>query len=557
MNISKMNKMKAADLFVKCLEEERVEYIFAVPGEENLHLLESLRKSKIKVIVNRHEQAAAFMAATYGRLTGKVGVCMSTLGPGATNLVTGIAHAQLGGMPLLAITGQKGIRESWQANFQVIDVVNMMKPLTKMAIQLQGPKRIPKEVREMFKVATTERQGACHVEFPEDIAHEDIANSLKPLPAIKVRRPVADAKGVHLAAEKIKLAKSPIIIVSSRTQRTTVSKAIKKFCSATNIYVIHTQLGKGVLGDDHKNSLYTFGAHRRDYVHCAVDRADLIITIGYSPIEHPPYVWNAQNQKDILHIDFNPSETDVYYNPSLELIGDIATSLNMLRNTLQGYNHNGEYEEKIKKNLEKKLFVEGADDLSFPLKPRRIVADVRKVLGKKDFCCLDNGIYKLWFSRHYKTYEFGTFLLDNTLATMGAGLPSAMTAKLVHPDRRVLAVVGDGGFMMNSQELETAVRLKLNVVVLILNDNAFGFIKWKQQAYGYKEFGLDYGNPDFVKYAESYGAKGFKVKKAADLEPLLTKAFQEKGPVLIECPIDYSENVKVWNEELANLKCDF
>ncbi|MFQ5962773.1 MAG: acetolactate synthase large subunit [Candidatus Scalinduaceae bacterium] len=547
--------MKASDLFVKCLEEERVEYIFTVPGEENLHLLESLRKSNIKVIVNRHEQAAAFMAATYGRLTGKVGVCMSTLGPGATNLVTGIAHAQLGGMPLLAITGQKGIRNNELANFQVLDVVNMMKSLTKRVVQIKGPKPIPKEIRMAFKVATTERQGVCHIEVPEDIANEKVDDSIHPQKSIKVRRPIADTKGVRIAAEIIRKAEHPIIIVSSRAQRNLVRDALRKFCDQTNIYAIHTQLGKGVLGADHKNCLYAFGIHKKDYVHCVVDRADLVITVGYSTREHPPSVWNKNMDKKILHLNFNPARTDTYYNPDWELVGDIGTSLELLGKELKGYYYSGEYEERVKKELNAKLFVEGADDPSYPLKPRRIVADCRKTLGKEDVLCLDNGIYKLWFSRHYETYNIGTFLLDNTLATMGAGLPSAMAGKIVHPKKKVLAVVGDGGFMMNSQELETAVRLGLNVVVLILNDNAYGFIKWKQQIYGYKNFALDYGNPDFVKYAESYGAKGFKINSTDELLPELEKAFDEKGPVIIECPIDYSENKKVFSGELEDISC--
>ena len=545
--------MKASDLLVQCLEEEGAEYVFAVPGEENLDLLESLRTSKIQVVVTRHEQAAAFMAATYGRLTGKAGVCLSTLGPGATNLVTGIAHAQLGGMPLVAITGQKGVRENLQANFQVLDIVNMMKPLTKRSVSLAGPKLIPKEVRQAFKLATTERQGVCHLELPEDIAGEEV--NLHPHAAVKLRRPVPDAKAIRLSAEKIRQAKHPILIVSSRAQRTSVSAALKEFCTTTGIYVIHTQLGKGVLGDDHPQSLFAFGLHRKDYVNCVVDRADLIITLGYSTQEHPPSVWNRALDKDILHVDFTPADVDIYYNPQLELIGDIAASLQLLQRELQGYHPEGKYEEKTRKELFHKYFEEGAGDGAFPLRPRRIVAECRKVLGKSDILCLDNGIYKLWFSRHYPVYKFGTFFLDNALATMGAGLPSALAAKLVHPEKKVLAVVGDGGFMMNSQEVETALRLKLNVVVLILNDNAYGFIKWKQQAHGFPNFALDYGNPDFVKYAESYGARGMKVKKAEELPAFLKKAFAEKGPVLIECPIDYSENKKVWDEELEKLVC--
>ncbi|MBI5391321.1 acetolactate synthase large subunit [Candidatus Woesearchaeota archaeon] len=547
--------MKASDLLVKCLEEEGTEYIFGVPGEENLDLVESIRTSKIKLIVNRHEQCSAFMAATYGRLTGKPGVCLSTLGPGATNLVTGIAHAQLGGMPVLAITGQKGIRDNVQANFQVLDVVGMMKPLTKRAVQIHSPRSIPKEVRMAFTTATTERQGVCHIELPEDIAGEDEPEGFVPHHAVKIRRPIADQTAIDLAVACIKNAKQPLIMVSSRAQRTRVHEALRSFCSATNLYVVHTQLGKGALGDDHPNSLFAFGMHKRDYVHCLIDTCDVIITVGYSPLEHPPSVWNKERKKKILHIDFTPAEPEMYYDPCSQVIGDIAASLDMLQRELQGYGYDASLHQRTRENLEEKLFKEGSNDTSFPLKPRRIVADCRAVLGKKDIVCLDNGIYKLWFSRHYKTYNICTFLLDNALATMGAGLPSAMAAKLVHPDRRVLAVCGDGGFMMNSQELETAVRLKLKIVILILNDNAYGFIKWKQKNAGFQNFGMDYTNPDFVKYAEAYGAKGYRVIAEGDLKKVLEQAFQQDGPVIVECPIDYSENVTILGDELDRITC--
>ncbi len=552
--------MKASDLFVKCLETEGVEYIFGVPGEENLDFLESLRTSKIKLVVNRHEQCSAFMAATYGRLTGKPGVCLSTLGPGATNLITGIAHAQLGGMPLIAITGQKAVRESVQANFQVLDVVGMMRPITKRAVQIVGPRQIPKEIRQAFKTATTERQGACHIELPEDIAHEGVEDIFQPHVPGYTRRPSADIKSIREVVRMIRSAKMPIIIVSSRGQRKLVSDEIKKFCDQTNIYVIHTQLGKGILGDDHKNSLFAFGIHKKDYVHCAIERSDLIITIGYSTVEHPPSVWNKELNKKIVHMDYQGADTDIYYNPICEVVGDINSSLRAIATELGSqddgeYRHEGLYEARLRVELQEKLFSAGSEDSSFPMRPRRIVSDIRKALGKEDFLCLDNGIYKLWFSRHYPTYHYGTYLLDNTLATMGAGLPSAMATKLVHPDRKVIAVCGDGGFMMNSQELETAVRLKLNIVIIILNDNAYGFIKWKQQAYKFPSFALDYTNPDFVKYAEAYGAHGFRVSSAFELLPAIEKAFGLQGPVLIECPIDYSENKLVWNDELDSIVC--
>jgi acetolactate synthase-1/2/3 large subunit len=549
--------MKTSDLLVKCLEEEGVEYVFAVPGEENIDILESLRTSKIKVIINRHEQASAFMAATYGKLTGKAGVCMSTLGPGATNLVTGIAHAQLGGIPLLAITGQKPLRENWQANFQILDVVHMMAPLTKRSVQIQDPISIPMEIRESFKFATTERMGACHLELPEDIAGEAVDDRFQPQTPVQLRRPIVEQKALNNTVQLILNAKDPIIVVSSRAQRHRVKASLEKLCDTTNLYVITTQLGKGAFDPDHKNSMHAFGIHKHDYVNCIMECSDLIITVGYSIIEHPPSLWNSKLDKKIIHIDFTPAKPDIYYNPICEPIGDIATTLDKLRDELQkhGYNYKSEYHEETKKELQTKLFVEGADDPAFPLRPRRIVADCRKALDKKDIICLDNGIYKLWFSRHYKTYDVGKFLIDNTLATMGAGLPSAIVAKLIRPDKRVLAVCGDGGFMMNSQELETAIRLGLNVVVLILNDNAFGFIKWKQQLRNFQDFALDFGNPDFVKYAESYSAIGYSIKSAEELLPTLEKAFTQEKPVVIDCPVDYSENKSVWGSELDGIVC--
>jgi acetolactate synthase-1/2/3 large subunit len=539
------------------LEEEGVRYVFALPGEENIDLLESLRTSSIEVIINRHEQASAFMAATFGRLTGKVGVCMSTLGPGATNLVTGVAHAQLGGMPLLAITGQKPLRENWQAGFQIIDVVHMMEPITKSSIQLKEAISIPKAVREAFKIASTERMGACHIELPEDIAGEDVDDKIKPQKSFRLRRPDVDSKALENTIDLILEAKNPILVVSSRAQRHRVKASLERLCDATNLYVITTQLGKGAFNPEHENSLFAFGIHKQDYVNCIIDRSDLIITIGYSPIEYPPSIWNGNLDKKIIHIDSTPSENDIYYNPICEPIGDIASTLIRLTEALQSRNFrfNSDYHEKIKKELEIKLFEEGIDNESYPLRPRRIVHDCRSVLGPKDIICLDNGIYKLWFSRHYKVYDVSKFLIDNTFATMGGGLPSAIATKLIYPEKRVLGVCGDGGFMMNSQELETAVRLGLNVVTLILNDNGYGFIKWKQQVRDLPKFKLDLGNPDFVKYAESYGAIGYRIESTTELVPKLEQAFSEDRPVVIECPIDYSENTALWSDELDNITC--
>lgn len=547
--------MKAADLFVRCLESEGVEYLFTVPGEENLDLLEALRNSHIRVILNRHEQGSAFMAATYGRLTGKIGVCMATLGPGATNLVTGVAHAQLAGVPLLAITGQKGIRRDRDAAFQLIDVVDMMRPITKSTVQIQGPLAIPKEIRHAVKTALSERQGASHIELPEDVAQEEVPDDVVAFTPGDVHQPCADQHAVHLAAERIRAARHPIMIVSSRTQHSNIHAALRRFCEATNIHVIHTQLGKGGLGDDHPNSLFAFGIHRHDYVNCVVDEADLIVTVGYSTREYPPRLWHPENDKQIVHIDFVPAQTGVHYNPSVEVIGDITAALHALEHALEGFRYTRGDLAAVRRELMQRLFEEGADDPAFPPRPRRIVAECRRVLGRGDIICLDNGIYKLWFARHYPTYEVNTFLLDNALATMGAGLPSAMAAKFVHPEKRVLGVIGDGGFMMNSQELETAVRLRIPVVVLLLVDDAYGFIQWKQASMGFPAFALDFGNPDFVAYARSYGAEAYAVTATNELGSTLEQAFAADRPAIVVCPIDYSENVPVWDRELERIDC--
>ncbi len=546
--------MKASDLFVQCLETEGVEYIFGVPGEENLHIMESLRTSNIKFITTRHEQAAAFMAATYGRLTGKVGVCLATLGPGATNLVTGIAHAQLGGFPLLAITGQKAIRRESQGGFQVLDVVHMMQPITKRSVQIQDPRFIPREIRTMFKFAALERMGACHIEIPEDIAAEEVDKKFTPHTSVPTVHPVAHADAITQAVNLIRQSKNPLILVSSRVHRNNAYKELRTFCDATNIFVLHTQLGKGILGDKHKNSLFSFGIHRHDLFNCAIEKADLLITMGYNTVEFPPIVWNIDLNVKILDINFSHSFQDIYNPPVCEVIGDIGSTIRILQSQLRSYRYEGNFFAQLRERLQQVLFVEKADEDA--LRPRRIIADCRKALGEYDLVVLDNGIYKLWFARHYPTYRSNTFIEDNALASMGAGLPGAIAAKLVYPDRKVLAVCGDGGFMMNSQELELAVRLGLHIVVLILNDNGYGFIKWKQQALGYEDFALDYGNPDFVKYAQSYGAVGMRVNTAGDLLPALQEAFaiKENTPVVIDCPIDYSENNDTWGH-IKDLTC--
>lgn len=544
--------MKASDLFIKQLEEEGVEYVFGLPGEENLDFLESLRQSKIKLIVNRHEQASAFMAATYGRLTGKAGVCFSTLGPGATNLVTGVAYAQLIGAPLVSISGQKALRNNWQAKFQQVDVVNLMKPITKKSIGIIDANNIPTIVRNAFKTAELERPGAVHIELPEDVASTETDSKIQKKEY--TRRPVSEKKAILKAAEMINAAKHPLIIVSSGANRKLVTKALNNFITSKNIYVVHTQMGKGVISDDSEYSLFATGIHKRDYVSCGIERADLIITIGYNISEYPPYVWNKDLTKKIVNIDFIESEVDKYYNPDVEVVGDIAYTLWELWKIVNKRKKDSVFQktrESVLLAIDEKTPKNGNK-----LLPQEVVKEVRKSLSQDDILTLDNGIYKLWFSRLYKTYNPNTFLLDNALATMGAGLPSGIVAKMLNPKKNVLAVVGDGGFMMNSQEIETAIRYKIPIVVLLLNDNGYGFIKWKQENMNFKNFALDLGNPDFVKYAESYGAIGIRLNKKDSLSDTITKAFKMNKVVIIECPIDYSQNYEEFSKKIPNIVCN-
>jgi acetolactate synthase I/II/III large subunit len=543
--------MKASDLFVRQLEEEGVEYVFGLPGEENLAFLESLRTSKIKVIITRHEQTAAFMAATYGRLTSKAGVCFSTLGPGATNLVTGVAHAQLIGAPLISISGQKAIRENHQARFQLIDIVSMMRPITKNAVSIVDPGMVPTILRNAFKLAQAERPGAVHLELPEDVA--ECETDARVQKRGYMRRPSPDGEVIEKAIAMINRAEHPLIMISSGANRKLVTTQLEQFIEKTGIYAVHTQMGKGVLSDESGYSMFATGIHRRDYINCGIDRADLIITIGYNIVEYPPYLWNNNLDKKIINIDFVEAESDKYFNPDIEVAGDIALTLQLLGEKVVR-RKDGAVFKTMREFLSRKLALDFRKQ--YPPTPQEVVWHVRETLGHEDILTLDNGIYKLWFARLYQTFRPNTFLLDNALATMGAGLPTGIAVKMLRPDRNVLAVTGDGGFMMNSRELETALRYNVPLVVLVLNDNAFGFIKWEQQAKGYPSFGLDYTNPDFVKYAESYGAVGMKVKEGDNLSELLRKAFAMKTVVLIECPIDYSMNYETFSQELENIVCE-
>lgn len=547
--------MKASDLFVKALENEGVECIYGVPGEENLDLVESLRKSSIKLIVTRHEQAAGFLAATRGRLTRRPGVCLSTLGPGATNLVTAAAYAQLGGMPLLMITGQKPVKKGKQGRFQIIDVVEMMKPLTKYSKQIVNGNNIPFHVREAMRLAQEERPGAVHLELPEDIAIEETDTDI--VPVHKVKRPRPRQESIDVAVEMIKESKMPLLLIGGACSWHKTNFALQRFIDTTRMHFFNTQMGKGVVDERHPLFLGTAALSDHDYLHCAIDRADLIINVGHDVIEKPPFfMTQEEGAKKVIHINYDSANVDYIYFPQHEVIGDIAEAMDMLTESLHERPSHWDfsYYDRVKTEVEKHV-AEGSDDNRFPVIPQFVVSQVRKAMPDDGIVTLDNGIYKIWFARNYKAYQRNTILLDNALATMGAGLPSAMGAKLIHPDKKVLAVCGDGGFMMNSQELETAVRLGLDLVVLILKDNAYGMIRWKQAGMDLEDYGMSFGNPDFGKYAESYGAKGYKLEASDQLASLIELCLNSKGVYLIEVPVDYSENERVLIEELKKQIC--
>lgn len=549
---SNVPTVKASDLFVKALESEGVEYIFAVPGEENLDLLESLRTSSIELVLTRHEQGAGFMAATYGRLTGKAGVCMATLGPGATNFATPAAYAHLGAMPLIMITGQKPIKKSKQGQFQIIDIVGLFDPICKMSKQIVHGNTIPSLVREAFRVAEEERPGAVLLELPEDIAAEDTdAPILDPHPR---HYAVADDQVLEEAAQLISDAKMPLVLVGAGANRKQARIALSEFIELSQIPFFNTQMGKGVIDERSDLFLGTAALSDGDYVHCAVERADLIINVGHDVVEKPPF-FMEQGGKKVIHINYKSAQVDQVYFPQIEVVGDIARSIARLGEKLGGQvTVDDSYFNMVRGEIESHTS-ELSDDPRFPIIPQRFVADTRKVMGDKDIIALDNGIYKLWYARNYKAYEPNTVLLDNALATMGAGLPSAMMAAKLYPERRVMAICGDGGFMMNSQELETAVRQGLNLVVTILNDNSYGMIRWKQAEAGFGDWGLEFGNPDFVMYANSYGATGHRVERTEDLVPTFEKAFKAGGVHLVEIPVDYSENKRVLIDELKEKVC--
>jgi acetolactate synthase-1/2/3 large subunit len=538
---------KGSDLLVAALENEGVERIFGIPGEENLDVVESLRSSRIELVLTRHEQAAAFMAATYGRLTGRPGVCISTLGPGALNFSTGAAYAHLGAMPMIMITGQKPIMTARQARFQIVDVIASMKPLTKMTRQIVNAASIPSIVRDAFRVAMEERPGPVHLELPEDVAGEEISDVALVTPH-PIEIPVAHRAALDRAADMILGAERPLIMLGAAASRPRSTAGLAGFVRRTGIPFFTTQMGKGTVPGGSNLYMGTAALSERDYVHEAIDRADLIIAIGHDTVEKPPFLMGPGGPQ-VIHIGYTPVNVEQVYFPHAEVVGDVGPSLELLADRLESRLRNAGALLSLRADILERIADRSTED-RFPMTPQRIVHDVRRVMPEDGIVALDNGMYKIWFARNYRTRVANTLLLDNALATMGAGLPSAMMAAMLHLGRRVLAVCGDGGFMMNSQEMETAVRLGLNLVVLILEDSAYGMIRWKQAVDGFADWGLSFGNPDFVKYAEAYGARGWRVESTDALVTTLEAAFQEGGVHLVTVPIDYSENTRVLVDEL-------
>jgi len=506
----------------------------------------------MRLILTRHEQAAGFMAATYGRLTGKPGVCLSTLGLGATNFVTSAAYAQLGAMPMVMLAGQKPIRKSKQGRFQIVDVVGLMKPITKYSQQIVDGNNVPSMVRDSFRIAMEERPGAVYLELPEDIAEEE--TDAEVFEVVGHRRPSPDPKSIAAAIEMIKEAKMPLLLIGAGANRKMTGKALTRFIDKTGIYFFNTQLGKGVVDERHEQFIGTAALSAHDYLHCAIDRADLIINVGHDVIEKPPF-FMEQGGKKVIHINFFPGQIDDVYFPQLNVVGDIGASIwditdGLEKNPDLDFSFFGRVRDEVDSRISKYF-----KDDRFPILPQRLVKMLRDNLDDEDIVTLDNGVYKIWFARNYKCHAPNTLLLDNALATMGAGLPSAMAAKQIKPKSKVVSVSGDGGFMMNSQEIETAVRLEQDLVVIILNDSAYGMIKWKQEGVGFDNFGLDFNNPDFVKYAESFGAIGHRPESVDELSTILDTALNSKGVHIIDVPIDYSLNHSILNVLIKESAC--
>jgi len=543
--------MNTAELLVKCLENEGVQYVFGLPGEENMEVLRALTKSSIQFITTRHEQGAAFMADVYGRLTGKAGVCLSTLGPGATNLMTGVADANLDGAPLVAITGQVGTDRMHIESHQYLNLVAMFTPVTKWNTEIVRPNNTPEIVRKGFKLAQSEKPGAVHIDLPENIAAMPVEG--KPLNRDKHRKSFAAYRGINEAAVAISKASHPLILLGNGAIRGSASEALTEFATQLNIPVGNTFMGKGVLPYTHPLSLWSTGLKQRDYISCAFDRTDLVIAVGYDLIEFSPKKWNPDGKIPIIHIGATPAEIDSSYIPIVEVVGDISDSLNEILRRAERSVKPDPYIAELRSEI-RADYEQYASDDGFPVKPQKLIYDLRQVMGPEDIVISDVGAHKMWMARHYHCDRPNTCIISNGFAAMGIAIPGAIAAKLVYPDRKVVAVTGDGGFMMNCQELETALRVGNPFVTIIFNDGGYGLIEWKQQDhYGESAF-IKFGNPDFVKFAESMGLKGYRIESAADLIPTLKDALLQEVPAVIDCPVDYRENY-LFSKKSGGLNC--
>ena len=533
--------MKASELFVKCLENEGVEYIFGVPGEENIDVMDALVDSPITFVTTRHEQGAAFIADVFGRLTGRAGVCLSTLGPGATNLVTGVADANMDRAPLVAIAGQGSTDRMHKESHQILDLVSLFEPITKYSAQIREPEIIPEIVRKSFKIAETEKPGCSYIDFPDNIAEMDLPDMV-PLKKQSPVKPIAPSGPCSHASEIIANAKAPIIMVGNGVIRNRASEELVKFAEALNIPVATTFMAKGSIPSSHRLSLGAIGLKGKDYVGFGVEAADLVICIGVDMVEYHPRLWNPKCDKRILHIDENPAEVDQYYILEYGVLGDIKDTLGRISVAMTA--HPDSVIHKLPAIIKQEA-AEFSEDQGFPIKPQKILWDLRQVLAPEDIIISDVGAHKMWIARLYQAETPNSCIISNGFAAMGIALPGAIAAKLAYPDRKAVAVCGDGGFMMNNQEIDTALRLGLDFVILIINDSKYGLIEWHQDQHFGRNTGIDFVNPDFVKFAESFGAKGYRVTSADNLIPTLKEALNDGTVSIIDCPVDYSENMKL------------
>ena len=548
--------MKASDLLVRCLEEEGIDYIFGVPGEENADFMISLEKSeKIRFILTRHEQGAAFMAEVYGRLTGNPAGALGTLGPGATNLITGVADSNMDRAPMLVLTGQGSTDRLHKESHQIMDVVSMFRPVTKWATTILNPDTIPEIVRKSVRLARSEKPGAVHIELPEDIAAGE--SDVPPMTPIRFRRSVPDDKVVDEAFAMLEAARRPVILAGNGCIRRRASKQLRQFCERTGIGVISTFMAKGCVDMDAEYCLYTVGLGAKDYISRAIDDADLVITLGFDMVEYHPQLWNEKGDKTIIHADFLAAEIDDNYHPKIELIGDLAHTLWMLNERVDA-SDDLTFEVDVQREARAAMtrdFEEYKDDrTSGSIRPQKAIWDARQVMGPEDILLSDVGAHKMWIARHYQCHEPNTCLIPNGFCSMGFALPGAISAALVYPDRRILSISGDAGYLMNVQEMETAKRLNVNIVTMVWEDNMYGLIAWKQQNEFGKHTDLSFGNPDWLKLAESFGWSGHKVENSKDLAGTLEAAFNEEGPSLVVVAIDYRENM-ILTERLGNIAC--